>query len=744
MSKKPFLILLSIHICSLLISLQITAISQWSQDPNINTPICTADSGQFYPQMMSDGWGGAFIVWNDQRGDNFDIYMQHINGAGVSQWSSNGVALCTAIGDQQWSNMTSDGNGGAIITWQDTRNGNVDIYAQHINRAGVVQWTSNGIPISNALNNQMYPTIVNDSSGGAIISWEDYRSNGIYPDIYAQRINNAGIVQWDSNGIALCLATSSQWRPIIITDGSGGAIVTWYDYRSGTNWDVFAQRVNNKGVTQWTYDGVLLCASTTDQYIEDITSDGQGGAIIIWWDWHYGIGSGIDIYAQRISNGGSILWASRGMPICTGTILQYQPVITSDGNGGAIITWRRNPENTSGYSDIYAQRINSAGVVQWTSNGIAVCAATNLQRHSSIISDGLGGAIITWEDRRNDPNNALSDIYAQNINSAGVVEWATDGFPISTAMNKQEWPVIVTDGMGGAIITWQDERSDTGDIYTQCVDHRGRLGIGTTTSTISVNSRWNIVSFPLTVNNYTKAILFPTATSDAFTYTSAYSPKDTLANGIGYWLKFASPESLRFLGAPITSETLDVNEGWNMIGSISSPIVVSSIVSEPPGMITGNFFGYANGYSTADTIHPGKGYWVKVNQAGTLILSSSMTMSAVNRIRIVPTHELPPSPPEGEVQNSKPETPTEFALEQNYPNPFNPSTVISYQLKVKSDVTLKIYDVLGQEVATLVNQTQDAGYKSVEWNASNIQSGIYFYRLHAGNFIETKKLLLIK
>ncbi|MBI4547327.1 MAG: T9SS type A sorting domain-containing protein [Ignavibacteriae bacterium] len=90
------------------------------------------------------------------------------------------------------------------------------------------------------------------------------------------------------------------------------------------------------------------------------------------------------------------------------------------------------------------------------------------------------------------------------------------------------------------------------------------------------------------------------------------------------------------------------------------------------------------------------------------------------------------------------ELPKEFALHQNYPNPFNPVTVIRYQLPVQSHVTLKIYNLLGQEVRTLVDEVQEAGYKSVEWNAAGMASGVYFYRLRAGNFVDVKKLPLLK
>ncbi len=90
------------------------------------------------------------------------------------------------------------------------------------------------------------------------------------------------------------------------------------------------------------------------------------------------------------------------------------------------------------------------------------------------------------------------------------------------------------------------------------------------------------------------------------------------------------------------------------------------------------------------------------------------------------------------------EQPLQYLLEQNYPNPFNPFTVIRYQLPVKSAVSLKVFDVLGREVATLVDGIQEAGYKSVKWDASGFPSGVYYYRLSSGEFSENKKLLYLK
>jgi len=93
--------------------------------------------------------------------------------------------------------------------------------------------------------------------------------------------------------------------------------------------------------------------------------------------------------------------------------------------------------------------------------------------------------------------------------------------------------------------------------------------------------------------------------------------------------------------------------------------------------------------------------------------------------------------------------PMVFALYQNYPNPFNPITKINYDLPEQSDVTITIYDMLGRQVKTLVNQTQDAGYKSIIWNATNnygkpVSAGIYLYQIYAGNNMQTKKMVLLK
>ncbi|MCH8033439.1 MAG: T9SS type A sorting domain-containing protein [Bacteroidetes bacterium] len=97
-----------------------------------------------------------------------------------------------------------------------------------------------------------------------------------------------------------------------------------------------------------------------------------------------------------------------------------------------------------------------------------------------------------------------------------------------------------------------------------------------------------------------------------------------------------------------------------------------------------------------------------------------------------------------DVENIQAEIPTDFTLHQNYPNPFNPSTKIKFVIPNSSFVNLKVYNVLGKEAATLVNEERPAGSYELEFDASSLASGVYLYRLQAGDFIETKKMILLR
>jgi len=169
-------------------------------------------------------------------------------GITFAEWPSDptvNVPISTAAGDQDYHQLVSDGAGGAIITWDDWRSGDIDIYAQRVNSSGAVLWTTDGLPICTAADYQESPQLVSDGAGGAIITWDDCRSVSYY-DIYAQRVGASGAVLWANDGVPICTAANRQGTPQLVSDGVGGAIITWEDKRNGND-DIYAQNVNPDG-----------------------------------------------------------------------------------------------------------------------------------------------------------------------------------------------------------------------------------------------------------------------------------------------------------------------------------------------------------------------------------------------------------------------------------------------------------------------------------------------------------------
>jgi hypothetical protein len=221
-------------------------------------------------------------------------------------------------------------------------------------------------------------------------------------------------------------------------------------------------------------------------------------------------------------------------------------------------------------------------------------------------------------------------------------------------------------------------------------------------------------------------------------------------NGPGYWLKFDSASTIQISGLAIQRDSFHVTRGWNIIGSVSDPISTAGITSIPPGLVTSPVYTYHEGYETPDTLRAGSAGWIKMSDDGILVVSALPVADPGARIRMLLTSELPPPPPG--TTGSGPALPASYNLGQNFPNPFNPFTVIGYQLPAAGRVTLRVYDLLGREVATLVDREMEAGRYEAGWDATGCASGVYFYTLNAtsrkgssaGEVHITRKLLLMR
>ncbi len=326
-------------------------------------------------------------------------------------------------------------------------------------------WREDGSEVCVKDAHQFLIDVVSDGSGGSYLVWRDERWGPSDFDIYAQRMDRFGNPIWTLDGIPACFASGNQDTPQIVSDGAGGAIVAWVDLRSGNN-DIYAQRLDGSGNELWTSNGNPVCSETSSQILTEIIPDGSGGAIIAWVD--YRSDASGDVYVQRLDASGSPLWTVNGLAAGVAAGAQLFGELASDGLGGAIIAWQ---DERSGTEDVYAQRVNAGGASLWGAGGTAICTAVNEQVLPNILEDGFGGAFITWSDGR----AGNRDVYAQNVSSIGLPRWTTDGFVIANGSGSQRGPQIVSDGVDGAIIVWNDTRNGDNDIYGQRVHRPGTI-----------------------------------------------------------------------------------------------------------------------------------------------------------------------------------------------------------------------------------------------------------------------------
>lgn len=424
----------------------------WAWD---GVPVCVYNSTKTSQKVTPDGSGGAFVVWSERRVGNDDIYIQRIDPAGSILWAAEGVLASTSTLHDAMPRVISDGVGGAIVAW----GGSDRVMAQRLDPDGTRLWTDEGVLLATGLYART-PYPISDGKGGAIIAWEVGYGNH---NIYAQRVRADGVTLWGSGGTPVCTDGSHQKSPKTVVDGCGGAIIIWGDERPALRSDIYAQRVDSTGACMWAADGIAVASEYDNEDQHDAVSDMAGGAIVCW---HWGDGSAPsrDVYAQRIDGSGARLWDVHGVEVCADTMGQERPRLATDGAGGAIITWYDYRDFNY---DIYAQKLSASGVPQWTVGGVPVCTKEHMQTIVEIAPNGTGGAALVWVDYRFWPERGEYCLYGDIIDGDGDCLWGSNGFPVCINEEMQQGPVAASDGCGGGIFVWNDKRGPGINIYAQ-------------------------------------------------------------------------------------------------------------------------------------------------------------------------------------------------------------------------------------------------------------------------------------
>jgi hypothetical protein len=469
------------------------ACATWTSDSTVNLRVAPSTHHQRFPVIAPDGSGGAFVAWSDygtQQNTLPLVYMQHITtGGGIDpRWPVDGLFPDSSSLASGYPSLISDSRQGVIIVWRDghTSQDQADLTAQRLDQSGRRLWGSWGtlMTVGNTGPGSEGQLLVPDSSGGAIAAWMDRRDGGNYwGNIFARRVNFAGVALWADNGVHLAPGAWPQTWPAMAPDSSGGAIVAWGDDRDGSPFTpkpgIYGQHVDKDGNLLWGTTGMAICPASVrlGQY-PSVCADGAGGAYIAWIASRPGAGS---IYAQHILATGDVApgWPPNGAAIDTVTDTQYEIDAVADGNGGALLVWYGTRSST-GY--VVGQHVNASGSQLWGPNGLVLGPGYVGLGHP--IADGKGGLLGTSHE-----NGSLTwctgtdRVRSQRLNSGGALLWGGYGTVLSVGCGSRQIWANCTDDAGGLIAVWEDYRNQPvessfpiSNIYAQRVAADGTLG----------------------------------------------------------------------------------------------------------------------------------------------------------------------------------------------------------------------------------------------------------------------------
>jgi hypothetical protein len=511
--------------------------------------------------------------------------------------------------------------------------------------------------------------------------------------------------------LPVSVAAQRQWLAHLTSDGQGGAFVTWNDGRdsASTGSDIYAQHLYGSGTTQWTANGVLVSNQPVDEIGGEIGAsvlvpDGTGGLYV-----SYTTSNPYRAYVQHLHSSGARLWGAGGLSVSDLTGDQINCRIISDGAGGVIACW----SGISGATQaVWAQRINSSGTLLWGSSGVTVCSSTGAPQAQKMVGDGAGGAILVWQDAR-----LLGDIdlYVQRINSNGVPQWNSNGEAINLLGGAQHSPTVATDGAGGMVLAWTDDRSGDHQVFAQRVFANGSYAWHSNGLMLCPNCAPNPQHPARIIANNGGAIVTWQQT-DAVQGTQALRAQKVDATGNLTWGMGGIPVCLA--GNPALGTAGMDTEGngfvvWSDERNGSSDIYAqrfdaSGVVWPANGIVISS----ADGSQTS----PG----MTVPFAGLVVAWQDRRNDAgdifVNRVSTGGDIAVPPSFVTSKLMFSAPSVCRQRAE-------------LRFHLPRTGDARLEVLDVSGRGLSTLVSGWMPAGDHRASWDTSSSGSGVYYARL---------------
>ena len=393
-SPTPFLVL--VFVLGIATNLHATALQQ---------PVSKESREAHGPPSVTEGDEGSSLITayvvHPKTGADIQAWVVVADPSKRDQ-ARDDITVCALPGDQLSPIAMSDGQGGFIVAWQDHRSGrDSDLYAQRLTPTGEVDpaWPPDGVAVCTAAGNQSSIRLASDGAGGAFIAWDDLR--GQSGEVFIHRLLASGAVdsRWPRNGRAVSVGGDGRHSVTVLSDGSGGIIAAWLQLDEQGETDIFAQHFQGDGELDaaWPEIGVALSQGSGDP--SDLVSapDGSGGALFAWCDRRDAAPPAVHVARITIAGVRDPSWPAGGERLVETEGSQHRPGIISNQMGGAFISWQHESE---GAQQIRVQQVLHSGETpeRWPRDGIAISAegGRHGSAHMSVVGEGL---YVAWLDR---------------------------------------------------------------------------------------------------------------------------------------------------------------------------------------------------------------------------------------------------------------------------------------------------------------------------------------------------------
>ncbi len=756
---------------------------QWPENPANNLAICTASGEQTVPKIGATSDGGCFVAWYDHRGNNYDVYIQYLDSAGVPQFAQNGLLVSNHAQDTwitDW-DLTVDQNDNAILAVNDIRaGGDWDIYGYSIGTDGSFNWGANGKTLSDNTYFEPSPRVLTANDGNIYFAWQQETATSYVINVY--KVSPEGQDLWNPARVTL----SSEFGlsiPRLAPTNDGGFLLQ-YLVAQGSGFPtpnhLYIQRFNASGTAQWETAGVGLNTAGGFGFapLPDLVSDGNNGAISYWYDSR---DMENHVYLERISSAGQVQWSRNGVPVSTANELQTSPAIAyipATGNTFVFYQTSNTGQTASGMS---AQLFNAAGQRQWSDNGMVLAGMSTQQQyllHAYPQPDST--AVVVYLEYM--PGSVVNaQLRAIKLDANENMVWGPSAIVMASAASSKGHLAGTLRANGTIVSAWHDDRNGNPDIYLQNINPDGSFGAppATMNPTIEItapidNSVFHLLPFDIEVN-VTDFVVAPEnsgagllqietidqTTSAVITNTflnsvaSVQLTGDDLPSGGDYLIRAtltgydslpiepSASDSIHFTYQPPTlAITAPVDSAVFEMAPVTAAFQVTDF---PLGLDSGRVIVKLNG-EIIDTLYNGAPFdlaWFPVEGRQELVLwlqnpdgTDFEPFTADSVFFYFYTLE---------VADNDSERPEEFGLEPAFPNPFNPSTTIQYSLAQTGPLTLAVYDLQGRRIIKLQTGVVTAGRHELTLSAGNLASGVYLLRLStAAGLVASQKIVKLK